>query len=151
MVLNEEIHKVELTHAGQEVAVTETATSFFNERQRVEIDLNKSLEVDDAYGVGGNGEILDVSFGLFAETEFPAADGTVIPADGLIEMITLNENDYGKAVSYLPFGSYYLKELSTNAAYILNDMKFPVVFEYAGKNTALFTFLPTMAKPLSMS
>ena len=64
MVLNEEIHKVELTHAGQEVAVTETATSFFNERQRVEIDLNKSLEVDDAYGVGGNGEILDVSFGL---------------------------------------------------------------------------------------
>ena len=91
----------------------------------MEIDLNKSLEVDDAYGVGGNGEILDVSFGLFAETEFPAADGTVIPADGLIEMITLNENDYGKAVSYLPFGSYYLKELSTNAAYILNDMKFP--------------------------
>ena len=66
-------------------------------------------------------------------------------------MITLNENDYGKAVSYLPFGSYYLKELSTNAAYILNDMKFPVVFEYAGKNTALFTFLPTMAKPWAMT
>ena len=64
MVLNEKIHKVELTYAGQEVAVTETATSFFNERQRVEIDLNKSLEVDDAYGGGGNGEILDVSFGL---------------------------------------------------------------------------------------
>lgn len=137
MVLNEEIHKVELTYAGQEVAVTETATSFYNERQRVEIDLNKSLEVDEAYGVGNNGEIRDVSFGLFAETEITAADGTAIPADGLIEMITLNENGYGKAVSDLPFGSYYLKELSTNAAYILNDTKFPVVFEYAGQNTAV--------------
>ena len=34
MVLNEEIHNVELVYAGQDVAVTETATSFYNERQR---------------------------------------------------------------------------------------------------------------------
>lgn len=137
MVLNEEIHTVELTYAGQEVAVTETATSFYNERQRVEIDLNKSLEVSEEYDVGMNGEILDVTFGLYAAEEITAADGTVIPSDGLIEMISLNENGYGKALSDLPFGSYYLKELSTNAAYILNDTKFPVVFEYAGQETAV--------------
>lgn len=137
MVLNEEIHKVELTYAGQEVAVTETATSFYNERQRVEIDLNKSLEISEEYGVGTNGEILDVTFGLYAAEEIAASDGTVIPANGLIEMISLNENGYGKALSDLPFGSYYLKELSTNAAYLLNDTKFPVVFEYAGQNTAV--------------
>ncbi len=137
MVLNDEIHKVELTYAGQEVAVTETATGFYNERQRVEIDLNKALEINEAYGVGSNGEIFDVAFGLFAEAEIKAADGTVIPADGLIEMVTLNENGYGKAVSDLPFGSYYVKELSTNAAYILNDTNFPVVFEYSGQNTAM--------------
>ena len=46
---------VELVYAGQEVAVTETSTSFYNERQKVEIDLTKSLEVDEAYGVGNNG------------------------------------------------------------------------------------------------
>jgi len=136
MVLNEEVHTVELTYAGQDVAVTETATSFYNERQRVEIDLNKSLEISEEYGVGMNGEILDVTFGLYAAEEITAADGTVIPADGLIEIISFNENGYGKAATDLPFGSYYVKEISTNAAYILNDTAYPVIFEYAGQDTA---------------
>ena len=75
MVLNDEIHAVELVYAGQNIAVTETETSFYNERQRVEIDLVKSLETDEAYGVGNNGEIFDVTFGLYAETDLTAAYG----------------------------------------------------------------------------
>lgn len=136
MVLNEEIHNVELVYAGQDVAVTETATSFYNERQRVEIDLTKSLEVDKDYGVGSNGEIFDVTFGLYAEKDIVAADGTVIPADGLIEIISFDENGYGKAATDLPFGSYYVKEISTNSAYIISDQKYPVTFEYQGQDTA---------------
>ena len=136
MVLNEETHTVELVYAGQEVAVTETSTSFYNERQKVEIDLIKSLEVDEAYGVGNNGEIFDVSFGLYAAEELTAADGTTIPADGLIEVITLDENGHGKAISDLPMGSYYVQEISTNSAYLKDDTKYPVVFEYAGQETA---------------
>ncbi len=137
MVLNEETHTVELVYAGQEVAVTETSTSFYNERQKVEIDLIKSLEVDEAYGVGNNGEIFDVSFGLYAAEELTAADGTTIPADGLIEVITLDENGHGKAISDLPMGSYYVQEISTNSAYLKDDTKYPVVFEYAGQETVL--------------
>ena len=137
MVLNDEIHSVELIYAGQEVAVTETSTSFYNERQKVEIDLTKSLEVDEDYGVGNNGEIFDVSFGLYAAEELTAADGTTIPADGLIEVITLDENGHGKAVSDLPMGSYYIQEINTNAAYLKNETKYPVVFEYAGQDTAV--------------
>lgn len=137
MVLNDEIHSVELIYAGQEVAVTETSTSFYNERQKVEIDLTKSLEVDEDYGVGNNGEIFDVSFGLYAAEELTAADGTTIPADGLIEVITLDENGHGKAVSDLPMGSYYVQEINTNAAYLKNETKYPVVFEYAGQETAV--------------
>ena len=137
MVLNGETHTVELVYAGQEVAVTETSTSFYNERQKVEIDLIKNLEVDEAYGVGNNGEIFDVSFGLYAAEELTAADGTTIPADGLIEVITLDENGHGKAISDLPMGSYYVQEISTNAAYLKDDTKYPVVFEYAGQETAL--------------
>ena len=136
MVLNEETHAVELMYAGQNVAVTETATSFYNERQRVEIDLVKSLEVDKDYGVGNNGEILDVTFGLYAEKDLTAADGTVIPADGLIEVIPLDGNGHGKAISDLPMGSYYVQEISTNSAYLKDDTKYPVVFEYAGQETA---------------
>ena len=137
MVLNDEIHAVELVYAGQEIEVTETNTEFYNERQRVEIDLNKSLEVDEAYGVGSNGEIKDVTFGLYAAEELTAADGTTIPADGLIEVIFLDENGHGKAISDLPMGSYYVREISTNAAYLVSDEKYPVDFEYAGQETAV--------------
>ena len=136
MVLNEETHAVELVYAGQNIAVTETATSFYNERQRVEIDLIKRLMTDEAYGIGKNGEIFDVTFGLYAEKELTAADGTVIPADGLIEIISLDGNGSGKVKTDLPIGSYYVKELATNSAYILNGQKYPVVFEYAGQETA---------------
>ena len=137
MVLSEKTHAVELVYAGQNVAVTETATSFYNERQRVEIDLIKRLMTDEAYGIGKNGEIFDVTFGLYAEKELTAADGTVIPADGLIEIISLDGNGSGKVKTDLPIGSYYVKELATNSAYILNGQKYPVVFEYAGQKTAI--------------
>ena len=136
MVLNDEIHSVELVYAGQNVAVTETATSFYNERQRVEIDLTKSLETDEAYGIGKNGEIFDVTFGLYAQKDIVAADGTVIPADGLIEIISFDENGYGKAATDLPISSYYVKEISTNSAYIISEQKYPVIFDYAGQDTA---------------
>ena len=135
-VLNEEIHAVELVYAGQEIAVTETATGFVNERQRVEIDLVKALEIDKDYGVGENGELADVTFGLYAAEELTAADGKTIPADGLIEVIFLNENGHGKAISDLPIGSYYVQEIKTNAAYLTSDTKYPVNFEYAGQDTA---------------
>ena len=136
MVLNNEVHAVELVYAGQEIAVTETATDFYNERQRVEIDLVKSLETDESYGVGTNGEIRDVSFGLYTAEGLTAADGTEIPADSLLEVFSLDGNGHGKSVIDLPLGSYYVQEISTNAAYLTSDTKYPVVFAYAGQDTA---------------
>ena len=137
MVLNNEVHAVELVYAGQEIAVTETATDFYNERQRVEIDLVKSLETDESYSVGMNGEIRDVSFGLYTAEGLTAADGTEIPADSLLEVLSLDGNGHGKSVIDLPLGSYYVQEISTNAAYLTSDTKYPVVFAYAGQDTAL--------------
>ena len=121
MVLNEEIHAVELVYAGQNVAVTETAASFYNERQRVEIDLIKRLMTDEAYGIGKNGEIFDVTFGLYAEKELTAADGTVIPADGLIEIISLDGNGSGKVKTDLPIELAKLLNISDlQLSYITN-------------------------------
>ena len=66
MVVNGEVHTAELTYAGQEVSITETAASFYNERQKVKVELSKTLETDELFGIGANGEITAVSFGLYA-------------------------------------------------------------------------------------
>lgn len=148
MVLNDEIHPVELVYAGQEISVTETATSFYNEHQKVEISFDKSLEQEEKFGVGMNGEIFDVSFGLYAKEDITAADGTVIPADGLIELVPMDENGHGVCKTDLPFAAYYLKEVSTNAAYIPSDTEYPVVFEYAGQDTLLVKLTVNEGKPI---
>lgn len=136
MVLNYEIHTAELVYAGQNVSVTETATSFVNERQKVEISLKKTLETSDLFGIGQNGELKNISFGLFSAEELVSASGTSIPADGLIEIVTLDESGNGTVKTDLPMGGYYVKELATDEHYILSDAKYPVTFEYAGQETA---------------
>ena len=136
MVLNDEIHTAELVYAGQNVSVTETATSFVNERQKVEISLKKTLEANDLFGIGQNGEMKNISFGLFAAEELISASGTSIPADGLIEIVALDESGNGTVKTDLPMGSYYVKELATDEHYILSDTKYPVTFEYSGQETA---------------
>ena len=135
MVLSDEVHTVELIYAGQNVAVTETATSFVNERQKVEVSLEKALETNELFGIGNNGEIKNISFGLFADEELVSASGTSIPKDGLIEIITLDENGKATVKTDLPLGSYYVKELATDEHYQLSSEKYPVVFEYAGQET----------------
>ena len=136
-VLNTEIHTAELVYAGQEVEITETAADFCNERQKAAVSLDKVLEQDECFGIGKNGELSAVTFGLFAAEELTAADGSIIPADGLLEIVSMDENGHAVCKTDLPFGSYYLKELSTDGHYILSDEKYPIVFEYAGQDTAL--------------
>lgn len=148
MVLNPEVHKVELVYAGQEVAVTETGTSFYNERQKVELSLEKTLETNEIFGLGENGEIANITFGLFAAEEITAADGSAIPEDGLLEIVSLDEDGYGIAKTDLPLGSYYLKEYSCDAHYIWSNKKYPVEFSYVGQDTALVTIAANDGKAI---
>ena len=136
MVVSGETHTVELTYAGQNISVTETSTSFYNERQKVQVSLAKAIEKDKTFGIGDNGEIKNISFGLYAAEDIVSASGTVIPADGLIEIVSVNENGTAVMKSDLPFGKYYVKEIATDEHYVLSDTKYPVVFEYAGQDTA---------------
>ena len=148
MVINKEKHSVELTYAGQDVAVTETATSFVNERQKVKISLEKILEQDEIFGIGKNNEIKNISFGLYAKEDVVSSSGTVIPADGLIEIITLDENEAATANTDLPFGSYYIKEIATDEHYILSDTQYPFTFEYAGQDTEIVEIKVNDGKPI---
>lgn len=133
MAVNKDVHTAELVYAGQEIEITETAASFCNDRQKARISLSKVLEQNKQFGIGMNNELSAVTFGFYAAEELTAADDSAIPADGLIEIMSLDEN--GKAVlkSDVPFGSYYVKEISTDSHYILSDEKYPVIFAYAGQ------------------
>lgn len=135
-VINPEPHTVELTYSGQNEKVTNTSTSFTNDRQNVVINLTKILEQDEKFNIGSNDEILNASFGLYAGEDLKASNGTAIPKDGLLEIITCDEKGKVTFTTDLPIGSYYVKEISTDSHYILSDKKYPVVFEYVGQDTA---------------
>ena len=134
-VRNSESQFVELTYAGQEIAVRDTVNaSFVNDYQSVEISLSKVMENDELFGIGNNNEYLSVRFGLLAAEDIQAADGTVIPADGLISEISLDENMTAVIAEKIPFGKYYVQEISTDEHYVLNGEKYLVNFEYMGQD-----------------
>lgn len=147
-VLNKTVNHIELTYAGQNEKVTNTSTSFVNERQKVEIDLLKVLEKDETFGIGNGDEIKSVSFGLYADEDIKASNGTVIPKDGLVEIITCDENGKATFATDLPFGGYYVKEIKTDIHYILSDEKYPVVFEYVGQNIATVNITVNNGEPI---
>lgn len=72
MIVNTEPKFVELTYAGENVAVTETETSVYNERQKATIRLFKVLEQNELFGIGNKGEIFSVQFELFAAEDLTA-------------------------------------------------------------------------------
>jgi len=148
MVLNTEIRTAELVYAGQEIEITETAASFYNERQKAAVSLDKILEQNEQFGIGANGEMSAVTFGLFAVEDLTAADGSVISADGLLEILSVDKNGHAVCKTDLPFGSFYVKELSTDEHYILSDEKYPIVFDYAGQDAALVEIKANDGKPI---
>ena len=137
MVIDPEPKEVTLSYAGQEVEITSASVGFVNERQKVEISLQKLLEQDEIFSIGMNEEWKNITFGLFAAEQLTASDGTSIPADGLIETIGVDENGNAIFKTDVPCGaSLYVKEIGTDEHYILSDEKYPVVFEYAGQDIA---------------
>lgn len=92
------------------------------------------LEQNELFGIGMNEEILSVQFGLFISEDLTAADGSVIPADGLLEIVNCNEEGNAFFTTDVPVGSkLYVKEISADNHYILPDEKYPVEFVYAGQ------------------
>ena len=134
-VLNNEPKDVELTYAGQEFEVRDTVnTAFENEYQGVKISLSKVMESDELFGIYGKDYYTSIRFGLFAAEDITAADGSVIPADGLLSEVSLDENMTAKFDVQIPFGRYYVKEISTDEHYVLGGEKYLVNFEYMGQD-----------------
>ena len=134
-VLNNEPKDVELTYAGQEFEVRDTVnTAFENEYPSVRISLSKVMENDKLFGIYGKDYYTSIRFGLFAAEDITAADGSVIPADGLISEVSLDENMTAVIAEKIPFGRYYVQEIATDEHYVLNGEKYLVNFEYMGQD-----------------
>lgn len=128
-------YDAELTYAGQNVSVTSTDISVYNDRQKVSVSLKKIMANDKTFGIGNNGEITSVRFGVYADEDIKASNGDVIPKDALITFANCDKNGSIVFDCDLPVGfKWYAKEIATDAHYILSDTKYEFDTEYQGQD-----------------
>lgn len=128
-------YDAELTYAGQNVSVTSTDISVYNDRQKVSVSLKKIMANDKTFGIGNNGEITSVRFGIYAGEDIKANNGDVIPKDALITFANCDKNGSIVFDCDLPVGfKWYAKEIATDAHYILSDTKYEFDTEYQGQD-----------------
>ena len=145
-----EQYDVELTYAGQNVSVTSTALSLYNERQKVTISLAKELEQDETFGIGMNDEIKNVQFGIYANEDITAADGSLIPKDALITYASCDENGNINFSCDLPIGfKWYAKEIATDEHYVLSDEKYEFNTEYQGQEVQTIEIAVNDGEPIA--
>lgn len=149
MTLDKTKHLAELSYSGQDIKLTSTVLSLFNERQKVQISLSKVLEKNDKLNIGANGEILSVRFGIFSNEEITAADGISIPKDALIAASNCDENGNIIFDCDLPLNfKYYVKEIATDEHYILDETKYEFSTDYAGQDTEAISIEINDGKPI---
>lgn len=128
-------YDAELTYAGQNVSVTSTDLSVYNERQKVSVSLKKIMAEDKTFSIGNNGEITSVRFGIYADEDIKASNGDVIPKDALITFANCDKNGSIVFDCDLPVGfKWYVKEIATDEHYILSDTKYEFDTEYQGQD-----------------
>lgn len=128
-------YDAELTYAGQNVSVTSTDLSVYNERQKISVSLKKIMAEDKTFSIGNNGEITSVRFGIYAGEDIKANNGDVIPKDALITFANCDKNGSIVFDCDLPVGfKWYAKEIATDAHYILSDTKYEFDTEYQGQD-----------------
>jgi len=128
-------YDAELTYAGQNVSVTSTDLSVYNERQKVSVSLKKIMAQDKTFGIGNNGEITSVRFGIYADEDIKSSNGDIIPKDALITFANCDKDGNIAFDCDLPIGfKWYVKEIATDAHYILSDTKYEFDTEYQGQD-----------------
>ena len=128
-------YDAELTYAGQNVSVTSTELSVYNERQKVAVSLKKEMDEDKTFNLGKNNEISFVQFGIYANEDIKTSNGDVIPKDALITFANCDKNGSIVFDCDLPVGfKWYVKEIATDMHYILSDTKYEFDTEYQGQD-----------------
>ena len=113
-VLNPDSQEVSFIYKDQNTPEIEEKLEFSNERQKVEL----SVEKQDAE----TGKVLKgATFGLYNKEAISSGDKVVVKADTLLQEITSNEKGKAAFTLNLPLGRYYVKELQAPAGYVSSD------------------------------
>ena len=113
-VLNPDSQEVSFIYKDQNTPEIEEKLEFSNERQKVEL----SVEKQDAE----TGKVLKgATFGLYNKEAISSGDKVIVKADTLLQEITSNEKGKAAFTLDLPLGRYYVKELQAPAGYVSSD------------------------------
>lgn len=123
-VLDENTYDFDIEYAGQMIDVVEIKQAYVNERQKLDLQITKSFEDEDkdAYK--------NVVFGVYSKNDITLNDKVIIPADGLVGTLTIDEDGKNIEQLDLPTGEYYVKELETNVGFKLDEEKHDFTFDY---------------------
>lgn len=113
-VLNPDSQEVSFIYKNQNTPEIEEKLEFSNERQKVELSVEKQ---DAETGKALKG----ATFGLYNKEAISSGDKVVVKADTLLQEITSNEKGKAAFTLDLPLGRYYVKELQAPAGYVSSD------------------------------
>ena len=113
-VLNPNSQEVSFIYKDQNTPEIEEKLEFFNERQKVELSVEKqNAETGKA--------LKGATFGLYSKEAISSGDKVIVKADTLLQEITSNEKGKAAFTLDLPLGRYYVKELQAPAGYVSSD------------------------------
>lgn len=113
-VLNQDSQEVAFIYKDQNTPEIEEKLEFSNERQKVELSVEKQ---DAETGKALKG----ATFGLYNKEAISSGDKVIVKADTLLQEITSNEKGKAAFTLDLPLGRYYVKELQAPAGYVSSD------------------------------
>ena len=113
-VLNPDSQEVSFIYKDQNTPEIEEKLEFSNERQKVELSVEK-LDAETGKALKG------ATFGLYNKEAISSGDKVIVKADTLLQEITSNEKGKAAFTLNLPLGRYYVKELQAPAGYVSSD------------------------------
>ena len=126
-VLNPDSQEVSFIYKDQNTPEIEEKLEFSNERQKVELSVEKQ---DAETGKALKG----ATFGLYNKEAIFSGDKVIVKADTLLQEITSNEKGKAAFTLDLPLGRYYVKELQAPAGYVSSDEILEFDATYQGQN-----------------
>ena len=135
-VLDENSYDFDIEYAGQMIDVVEIKQAYVNERQKLDLQITKTFEDEDKEAYK------DVVFGVYSKNDITVDDKVIIPEDGLVGTLTIDENGKNVEQLDLPTGDYYVKELETNVGFKLDEEEHDFTFNYDEDTTKATVIVP---------